>query len=111
MALEAQATGTRRVAVFDFDVHHGNGTQAIVAGREGIDFASVHQHPCYPGTGTSDVADNCFNYPVPPEFPRAEYRKVLGRLNADAAAAICAGSPGSTAGSGAAALRTVRLER
>lgn len=78
-ALEALATGSRRVAVFDFDVHHGNGTEAVLAGTPGVFFASVHQHPCYPGTGTADVADNCFNYPVPPEHPRAEYRKVLGR--------------------------------
>lgn len=78
-ALEALATGTARVAVFDFDVHHGNGTEAILAGHPGVWFASVHQHPCYPGTGTADTAGNCFNYPVPPEFPRAEYRKVLER--------------------------------
>jgi len=78
-ALEAQATGSRRVAVFDFDVHHGNGTEAILAGQPGVGFASIHQHPCYPGTGTSDVADNCFNYPVAPAFPRGDYRKTLGR--------------------------------
>lgn len=78
-ALEALATGTRRVAVFDFDVHHGNGTEAVLAGHDGAFFASVHQHPCYPGTGTADVAGNCFNFPVPPEFPRLDYRKVLSR--------------------------------
>ncbi len=78
-ALEAHATGSKRVAVFDFDVHHGNGTEAVLAGVPDIAFASIHQHPCYPGTGTQDVADNCFNYPVPPEHPRAEYRKVLTR--------------------------------
>lgn len=78
-ALEARATGMARIAVLDFDVHHGNGTEAILAGEKGVFFASVHQHPCYPGTGTVDVADNCFNYPVPPEYPREEYRKVLER--------------------------------
>jgi acetoin utilization deacetylase AcuC-like enzyme len=78
-ALEALGTGVRRVAVFDFDVHHGNGTEAILAGHPGVWFASVHQHPCYPGTGTADVADNCFNYPVRPGLPREEYRKVLDR--------------------------------
>lgn len=77
--LEAVATGTRTVGILDFDVHHGNGTEAILAGRPGIYFASVHQSPCYPGTGAADVADNCFNYPVPPELPREEYRKVLSR--------------------------------
>ena len=77
--LEALDTGAKRVGVFDFDVHHGNGTEAILAGHKGAYFASVHQHPCYPGTGATDVADNCFNYPVTPEFPRAEYRKTLSR--------------------------------
>lgn len=76
-ALEASATGAKRVAIFDFDVHHGNGTEAIVAGRKDIFFASVHQHPCYPGTGREDVGGNCFNYPTPPAAPRADYRKQL----------------------------------
>lgn len=40
-----------RVAVVDFDVHHGNGTQAMLAGREGFLYASTHEHPLYPGTG------------------------------------------------------------
>ncbi|MGE3312208.1 MAG: histone deacetylase family protein [Limisphaerales bacterium] len=78
-ALHARANGVGRVAIFDFDVHHGNGTEAIVAGEAGIAFASVHQHPCYPGTGTSDVGGNCFNHPVAPGLPRQEYRKVLGK--------------------------------
>lgn len=78
-ALEALATGTRRVAVFDFDVHHGNGTEAILVGKTGATFSSVHQFPCYPGTGGSHVGGNCFNYPVAPRTPRLEYRKVLQR--------------------------------
>ncbi len=77
--LEATASGTKKVAVFDFDVHHGNGTEAILLNRSGTAFFSIHQHPCYPGTGTSNVGDNCFNYPVAPETPREEYRKVLAR--------------------------------
>jgi acetoin utilization deacetylase AcuC-like enzyme len=76
-ALAALAGGVKRVAIFDFDVHHGNGTEAVVLGRPGIAFASVHQHPCYPGTGTRDVADNCFNHPVAPLTPRLEHRKAL----------------------------------
>lgn len=75
--LEAQATGTKRVAVYDFDVHHGNGTEAILLNRPDTAFFSIHQHPCYPGTGTSDVGKNCFNFPVSPTTPREEYRKVL----------------------------------
>ena len=78
-ALHALATGTKRVVVFDFDVHHGNGTEAILLDRPGAAFFSVHQHPCYPGTGTSNVGKNCFNYPVAPHTPREEYRKVLSR--------------------------------
>ncbi len=76
-ALEALATGIKRVAVFDFDVHHGNGTEAIFKDRSGVVFASIHQHPCYPGTGTEDVGKNCFNFPVAPRTPRDTYRKVL----------------------------------
>src|SRR6266496_15629 len=78
-ALEALATGAKKVAVFDFDVHHGNGTEAILMNRSGAVFFSIHQYPCYPGTGTSNVGDKCFNYPVAPETPRGEYRKVLAR--------------------------------
>jgi acetoin utilization deacetylase AcuC-like enzyme len=76
-ALEAIATGTKRIAVFDFDVHHGNGTEAILVDRSDAAFISIHQHPCYPGTGIENVGSNCFNYPVPPRTPRLEYRKVL----------------------------------
>jgi len=76
-ALEALASGARRVAVYDFDVHHGNGTEAILQNKPGAAFFSVHQFPCYPGTGTRNAGDNCFNYPLLPQTPRAEYRHVL----------------------------------
>ena len=79
-ALEALATSARRVAVFDFDVHHGNGTEAILLNKPGAAFFSIHQHPCYPGTGTANVGKNCFNYPVAPHTPHVEYRKVLARV-------------------------------
>jgi acetoin utilization deacetylase AcuC-like enzyme len=75
--LEALATGTKRVAVYDFDVHHGNGTEAILLNKPGASFFSIHQFPCYPGTGTRNVGTNCFNYPVPPQTSRGEYRHVL----------------------------------
>jgi acetoin utilization deacetylase AcuC-like enzyme len=78
-ALEALATGAKRVAVFDFDVHHGNGTEAILLNHSGAAFYSVHQFPCYPGTGGANVGENCFNFPVLPETPRKEYRAVLAR--------------------------------
>jgi len=75
--LEALATGAKQVAVFDFDVHHGNGTEAILLNQPGAVFFSIHQFPCYPGTGRANAGNNCFNYPVPPQLPRAEYRHVL----------------------------------
>src|SRR6267154_2999176 len=68
--LEALATGAKRVAVYDFDVHHGNGTEAILLNKSGAAFFSIHQFPCYPGTGTRNAGENCFNYPVPPQTPR-----------------------------------------
>jgi acetoin utilization deacetylase AcuC-like enzyme len=75
--LEAVATGTKRVAVFDFDVHHGNGTEDILLNRGGIAFFSIHQFPAYPGTGEKNVGKNCFNYPVAPFAPRETYRATL----------------------------------
>jgi acetoin utilization deacetylase AcuC-like enzyme len=82
-ALEAIATGAKKVAIYDFDVHHGNGTEHILRGNPNAVFYSIHQHPCYPGTGTADVGPNCFNYPVAPGTPRPQYRQVLeNALNA-----------------------------
>ena len=74
--LEALARGRKRVAVFDFDVHHGNGTEDILRGRPDCAFFSVHQFPAYPGTGESSH-ENIHNYPVPPGAPREEYRQAL----------------------------------
>jgi acetoin utilization deacetylase AcuC-like enzyme len=83
-ALEARASGCGRVAVFDFDVHHGNGTEDILLDQPGFAFISVHQSPCFPGTGLADRGGNCFNYSVRPCPPRREYvaalDKALGRL-------------------------------
>jgi acetoin utilization deacetylase AcuC-like enzyme len=78
-ALEALATGTKKIAVFDFDVHHGNGTEDILLDREGVAFFSVHQFPAYPGTGEKNRGENCFNYPVAPSAPREIYRAALAR--------------------------------
>jgi acetoin utilization deacetylase AcuC-like enzyme len=75
--LEAAATGSKRIAVFDFDVHHGNGTEDILLDRPGIKFFSVHQFPAYPGTGAKHRGKNCFNYPVAPGTPREQYRAAL----------------------------------
>ena len=76
-ALEARAGGCKRVAVFDFDVHHGNGTEDILLDQPGCIFISIHQHPAYPGTGLVNRGSNCFNFPVPPSTPRLEYRAIL----------------------------------
>jgi len=77
--LEAAATGAKRVAVYDFDVHHGNGTEAILLDQPGVAFFSIHQYPCYPGTGAANVGKNCFNYPVAPDVPRETYHATLAR--------------------------------
>ncbi len=76
-ALHAAATG-RRVAVWDFDAHHGNGTEDILQGRPNLFFASVHQFPGYPGTGTRSTA-NCHNFPVAHHAPRAQHMAALTR--------------------------------
>ncbi len=77
--LEAVAAGGKRVAVYDFDVHHGNGTQAILLDQPGVAFFSIHLHPFYPGTGAANAGKNCFNYPVAPSSSRETYRATLGR--------------------------------
>ena len=55
----------QRVAILDFDCHHGNGTEDIFCGNGRVLFASMHQSPCYPGTGIMSGA-NCVNYPLAP---------------------------------------------
>jgi acetoin utilization deacetylase AcuC-like enzyme len=58
--------GLERVAIIDFDVHHGNGTEDIVAGDERILMASFFQHPLYPYSGAVPMGTNMVNVPVPP---------------------------------------------
>jgi acetoin utilization deacetylase AcuC-like enzyme len=77
-ALDALENGTERVAIWDFDAHHGNGTEAIVAHNERIRLASIHQFPAYPGTGAKSFA-NISNYPVAPQTPRKEHVDVCER--------------------------------
>jgi len=78
IATVALAAAGARVAVWDFDAHHGNGTEDILAGRPGVFFASVHQYPGYPGTGTTS-RDNIANFPVAPHTPRADHLAELAR--------------------------------
>jgi acetoin utilization deacetylase AcuC-like enzyme len=77
-ALHARAQwGVRRVAVVDFDVHHGNGTQAMFAADKDLFYASSHQHPCYPGTGMQSergVSDNIINAQLRPGSDSAAFR-------------------------------------
>jgi len=68
-ALEALESGAERIAIWDFDGHHGNGTEAIVAQNLRIHFASIHQFPAYPGTGAKSFA-NINNYPIAPYTAR-----------------------------------------
>jgi len=59
------AHGIKRVAIIDFDVHHGNGTEDIFAGDSRVLMASTFQHPLYPYSGTENVAPNMVNVPLP----------------------------------------------
>ena len=77
-ALDALANGAERVAIWDFDAHHGNGTEAIVAHNPRIAFASIHQFPAYPGTGERSF-ENIHNFPVAPYTPRAEHVREVER--------------------------------
>ena len=77
-ALHARNRGAARVAVWDFDAHHGNGTEDILMGRPGVHFTSVHQFPGYPGTGVKSTA-NCHNFPVAPHAPREVHLAALDR--------------------------------
>jgi len=77
-ALDALANRAERVAIWDFDAHHGNGTEAIVAYNPRIAFSSIHQFPAYPGTGAKSFA-NIANYPVAPRTPRAQHVDVAER--------------------------------
>jgi acetoin utilization deacetylase AcuC-like enzyme len=72
--------GLKKVAVVDFDVHHGNGTQAMFTADPNLFYASTHQSPLYPGTGSVDetgVAHNIVNVPLPPGAGGAEFRRAF----------------------------------
>lgn len=73
-----EAHGMARVAVIDFDVHHGNGTEDILRGRDGFFYASSHEYPNYPGTGTHSEDGPCpiVNAPLPPMTDGRAFRAV-----------------------------------
>ncbi|MBD2197479.1 MULTISPECIES: histone deacetylase family protein [Calothrix] len=75
-----QQPGVNRVAILDWDVHHGNGTQAIVENQPQIAYCSLHQYPCYPGTGRASergLHNNVLNVPIPPGSNIAVYQPIF----------------------------------
>jgi acetoin utilization deacetylase AcuC-like enzyme len=79
------AWGLSRVAIIDFDVHHGNGTEEIFAGDSRVLMAGIFQHPFYPYCGTDNPASNMCNVPLPAgtrgeDFRQAVYDIWLPRL-------------------------------
>jgi acetoin utilization deacetylase AcuC-like enzyme len=74
-ARETQRLGRKRVLIVDWDVHHGNGTQALVERDASVRFVSLHQWPWYPGTGAADErgVGNIFNVPRPAGQPAMRY--------------------------------------
>jgi len=82
-ALHARAAhGIHRVAVIDFDVHHGNGTQAAFWDDTGLFFGSTHQSPLYPGTGAAAERGmgNIVNAPLPPGADGVAFRHAMERV-------------------------------
>ena len=69
--------GLERVAIVDFDVHHGNGTENIVKGDERILFCSSFQHPFYPHSGHDTLSANISNLPLPAGCNGADYRAAV----------------------------------
>ena len=77
-ALEVR--GLARVAVIDFDVHHGNGTEAAFAGDERVLMCSFFQHPFYPFSGAENQAANMVNLPMAARTPGAAVREAIDLL-------------------------------
>lgn len=77
-----QQPDIKRVAILDWDVHHGNGTEAIVQNNPQIAYCSLHQHPCYPGTGAKSdrgVYQNVLNIPMKPGSTIVEYQLAFAK--------------------------------
>ena len=74
-ALEAH--GLERVAIIDFDVHHGNGTEDIFEGDPQVLMASTFQHPFYPYSGTDDPARNMVNIPLAAGTGSREFKEAV----------------------------------
>jgi acetoin utilization deacetylase AcuC-like enzyme len=72
--------GLKRVAVVDFDVHHGNGTEDILAGDERVLMVSFFQHPLYPFCGAVPKGTNTVNVPIPPYTKGGEVREIIDAM-------------------------------
>ena len=72
--------GLERVAIIDFDVHHGNGTEDIIAGDERMLMASIFQHPLYPYSGAVPKGTNMVNVPLAPYTRGGEVRAVIDAM-------------------------------
>jgi acetoin utilization deacetylase AcuC-like enzyme len=85
-AAEARSAGYERVAIVDFDVHHGNGTQDIFYARSDVLYISCHQHPLYPGTGAVHERGigagegYTVNVPLPAGCARQQYLEVFDEV-------------------------------
>jgi acetoin utilization deacetylase AcuC-like enzyme len=69
--------GLKRVAIVDFDVHHGNGTEDIIAGDARVLMVSLFQHPLYPYSGAVPKGTNMVNVPLPPYTRGGEVREIV----------------------------------
>ena len=72
------AHGLERVAIVDFDVHHGNGTEDIFSEEPRVMLCSTFQHPFYPHCGADTVSDHIINVPLPAGTTGAAYREAFG---------------------------------
>jgi len=72
--------GLERVAVIDWDVHHGNGTEEIFAGDDRVLMVSTFQHPFYPYSGADDPAHNMVNVPMPAGAGSQQFREVVEQI-------------------------------
>ena len=81
VAIAARASGCDRVAIVDFDVHHGNGTEAIFLDDDSVLFVSLHQWPFYPGSGgPNDQRETTINVPLAAGGGDAEYADAFTRI-------------------------------
>ena len=67
-----------KVAIIDFDCHHGNGTQDIFLDKQNVLYVSLHQSPLYPGTGLTSEG-NCLNFPIPAGTDEPDYMTTFNR--------------------------------